>query len=118
MFFVFHGNLENSKSVGTNNLIKEFAEIVTSPDDILMKYGIIEKTDEIDKLEENINDEYDIPKEYKEVYKVIKKDPIEINQILKLIKIDLKDLMIKLTMLELSGKIKKISGNRYVRGDD
>ena len=42
---------------------------------------------------------------------------MEINQILKLIKIDLKDLMTKLTMLELSGKIKKISGNRYVRGD-
>ena len=118
MCFAFHGNLGNSKSVGTNNLIKEFAEIVTSPDDILMKYGIIEKTDEIDKLEENINDEYDIPKEYIDVYRVIPKDPIDVNQILKILKINLKDLMIKLTMLELSGKIKKISGNRYVRGDD
>ena len=40
MCFAFHGNLGNSKSIGTNNLIKEFAEIVTSPDDILKKYEI------------------------------------------------------------------------------
>ena len=118
MCFVFRGNLENSKSVGTNNLIKEFAEIVTSPDDILMKYGIIEKTDETVNIEVNINDEGNIPKEYIDVYRVITKEPIEINQILKILKINLKDLMIKLTMLELSGKIKKIAGNRYVRGDD
>ena len=117
MYFVFRGNLGNSKSVGTNNLIKEFAEIVTSPEDILMKYGIIEKTDEIASIEENTNDEYDIPKEYIDVYRVITQDPIDANQILKILKINLKDLIIKLTMLELSGKIKKIAGNRYVRGD-
>lgn len=117
-YFVFHGNLGNSKSIGTNNLIKEFAEIVTSPDDILKKYGIIEKIEENVNIEKNINDEYDIPKEYIEVYRVITKEPIDVNQILKIIKINLKDLMIKLTMLELNGKIKKIAGNRYIRGDD
>ena len=116
MCFVFHGNLGNSKSIGTNNLIKEFAEIVTSPDDILKKYGIIEKIEETANIEKNIN--VDITKEYIEVYRVITKEPIDVNQILKIIKINLKDLMIKLTMLELKGKIKKIAGNRYIRGDD
>ena len=40
-YFVSLGNLSNSKSVGTNNLIKEFAFITTEPEDILSYFGFI-----------------------------------------------------------------------------
>ena len=41
---------------------------------------------------------------------------ISINDIVKLSHRSLKEVMAKLTILELEGKIQKISGNRYKRG--
>ena len=101
MFFVFLGNLGNSKSLGTNNLIKEFAHIVTTPEDILVKYGFLEPCkDYMDKAKDT-NQVDNIPKEYVDIFKVITEEPI----------------VSRLTMLELEGKIKKVAGNRYVKGD-
>lgn len=116
MFFVSHGSLDNPKSMGTNNLIKEFAEIVTEPEDILKKYEIIAS-----KIEETnlslIGENIDIPEEYKKIYQFIGKTPISIDELIRKSKLNLKEVMQKLTMLELEGKINKISGNRYIRGE-
>lgn len=111
MFFAFHGSLDNPKSIGTNNLIKEFAEIVTNPEDILKKYGI-NNNEKILKL---IDERQDIPEEYKEIYQIIKNIPIDTNEIIRKSTLSLKEVMQKLTILELEGKIRKISGNRYIR---
>lgn len=111
-FFVSHGSLDNNKSIGTNNLIKEFAQIVTEPEDILEKYGLIDTKQSMLQ----INEILDVPEEYREIYKIITEKPIEIDEIVRKLNQDLKEVMQKLTMLELEGKIKKISGNRYIRG--
>ncbi len=111
MFFVFLGSLDNNKSIGTNNLIKEFAQLVTEPKDILKKYGLIGTEQNKCQIDETLN----IPEEYREIYKIITEKPIEINEIARKLEQDLKEVMQKLTMLELEGKIKKISGNRYIR---
>ena len=117
MFFVFLGNLGNSKSLGTNNLIKEFAHIVTTPEDILVKYGFLEPCkDYMDKAKDT-NKVDNIPKEYVDIFKVITEEPIDIDDIIHKTKLDLKTLISRLTMLELEGKIKKVAGNRYVKGD-
>ena len=116
MFFVFHGSLDNPKSVGTNNLIKEFAQILTTPEDILLKYGLIDHSENIPIITKELNIEKDIPKEYIEIYKVIDEKAIDITEIARKSNTDLKTVMSKLTMLELEGKIKKVSGNRYIRG--
>jgi len=113
-FFVFRGSLDNPKSIGTNNLIKEFAEIVTNPKDILKKYGMTEYNNK----EENssfICEKQDIPDEYKQIYQIVKNKPIDIDEIIRKSTFGLKEVMQKLTILELEGKIKKISGNRYIR---
>lgn len=112
-FFAFRGSLDNNKSTGTNNLIKEFAQIVTDPEDILRKYGLII----IEQNECQIDETIDIPEEYREIYNIITEKPIEIDEIAIKTGIELKKVMQKLTMLELEGKIKKISGNRYIRGE-
>lgn len=113
MYIVFHGSLDNSKSVGTNKLIKDGAKLVLSPKDIISNYNFLRK------IEKPINkmkfDEIDIEEEYKEVYNVITNDPLDINTIMKLSKIDLKELMPKLTALELEGKIQKVYGNKYMK---
>jgi len=118
MYFVFLGSLDNSKSVGTNNLIKEFAQIVTRPEDILLKYGLIEELTERKEDIEKKDIKPDIPNEYLDIYKLITNNPIDINDIVKRGNIDLKTAMSKLTILELEGKIKKVAGNRYIKGDD
>lgn len=113
MFIVFHGSLDNLKSVGTNNLIKEFAKIVTKPEDIIVNYKFLHK---IKKDNLKINESFDVvSKEFKDIYKIIGENPIDIDSIVRQSKINLKEVISKLTMLEIEGKIRRISGNRYVR---
>lgn len=113
MFFAYHGSLDNSKSVGTNKLIKEFAKIATCPQDIIMNYSFLHKIENV--TEKSTYIEEDILPEYIGIYKVITEEPIDINDIAKCINMKLKELMPKLTMLELEGKIIKVQGNRYKR---
>jgi predicted Rossmann fold nucleotide-binding protein DprA/Smf involved in DNA uptake len=113
MFFVYHGSLDNSKSIGTNALIKEFAKIATCPEDIVSNYSFLHKNENI--TENNTYIKENILPEYKDIYKVITEEPIDINDIAKCSNIKLKELMPKLTILELEGKIIKVHGNRYKR---
>ncbi len=114
MYFVFHGSLDNGKSIGTNNLIKEFAKIVTEPEDILKEYGLITESAE-EKEKKLIDESYDIPEEYREIYQIIKDTPVDVNEIVRQGKFNLKEVMQKLTMLELEGRVRRVSGNRYIR---
>ena len=111
--FVFHGNLENPKSIGTNNLIKKGAKLVTSPKDIIINYKFLHKNTK--DIKQKIIDNVDIGEEYKNIYNIITTEPIDINEITKLSKNNLKETITKLTVLEIEGKIKKVAGNRYVR---
>ena len=106
------GSLDNPKSIGTNKLIKEFAKIVLSPNDVLENYKFLHKKDKI--ITTNIQS---IPKEYEGIYENITDIPISTNEIAKKINADLKEIISKLTMLELDGKIRKIAGDRYIRSE-
>ena len=112
MFFVYLGSLDNPKSVGTNNLIKEFAKIATCPEDIIKNYDFLHILEE-NKL--NLVTECDVEEEFKDIYKLIVDKPIDINDIVKLTNKSLQEVMQKLIILEIEGKVKKIAGNRYIR---
>jgi len=112
--FCIPGSLDNCKSVGTNRLIKQFAQIVISPADILEEFGIDVK-EEYSYKQKDIEK---IPTEYRKIYNLIQYNPIYINDIAIKSKMDLKELIPQLTMLELNGKITKISGNRYIRSNE
>lgn len=117
MFFAFLGSLDNPKSIGTNKLIKEFAKIATEPEDIIMNYKFLHKIEK-EKLKKNfepVDELNEISEEYRKIYKIITSNPIEINDIVKLSNMNIKEIMPKLTMLELEGKIKKVAGNRYIK---
>ncbi len=121
---LFHGSLDNSKSVGTNNLIKEFAKIATKPKDIIKNYEFLHKVENkiqrvnketsIDEFQKN-NKENEMEEEEKCIYKIITDNPVDINSIAKLSTLNAKDVMQKLTMLELQGKIKRTAGGRYIK---
>ena len=114
--FCIPGSLDNPKSVGTNKLIKDFAKIVTEPKDIIRNYPFLHRVEKRKKEWKQKEEQNEIPKEYQEIYKNITETPIDINNIVKLSHRSLKEVMAKLTILELEGKIQKISGNRYKRG--
>lgn len=106
--FCIPGSLDNSKSIGTNKLIKDFAKLVTSPEDIIKNYEFLHKI-ELEKPKEK--------EEENEILKLIKEDPINIDDIVKLSNKNIKEIISEITILELDGKIERLPGNMYIRGE-
>lgn len=112
MFFVYRGSLDNPKSVGTNVLIKEGAKIAITPQDIIENYTFLNKLpDAVNKTV--IDEDQEIPEEYKAIYNMLSKDAKDLNEIAKNSNLPLNEVISKLTMLELEGKVKKLPGNKY-----
>ena len=138
----FHGSLDNPKSKGTNNLLKEIAKITTDPKDIIQNYDFLHKVEnkikKVDKKdafqgleketsmniferfeeETSMNIFEELDENLRSIYKIITNNPIDINTIAKKSNFSTKDVMQKLTMLELQGMIKRTSGGRYIRKED
>ena len=110
--FCIPGSLDNIKSLGTNILIQKGYKMAISPNDIISNYNFLERKKERKK---NKVKKEQVPKEYKDLYGIIDDEPKDIDYIMKKTKINLSELMVKLTMLELEGKIKKVAGNRYIK---
>ena len=106
--FCIPGSLDNKKSVGTNNLIKKGAKLVTCVEDIIENYNFLHKfklvKQEIKSIEED-----------NEFLKILSETPIELNEICKKVNLSLSEVMSELTLLELDKKIKKIPGNRFIK---
>ena len=109
--FVLPGDIGKERSHGTNKLILDGAELVTSPKDIAQFYEMWEEK-EVKELKENkpsVNDEF------KNVYDLILDIPISFDEIIELTKIGRERLSEILLMLELDGFIKKERSKKYVR---
>ena len=140
--FCIPGSLDNSKSNGTNKLIKEGAFITTDVKDIIDKYKWIKKVrkestiiEEIkmediketnSKKEDNKSSNYkrrkkDVKKEeaidekYRNIYDLIPKEGININDMITENRLNLAEVMEKITMLEIMGKVKRKAGNKYFK---
>ena len=108
--FCIPGNLENKYSVGTNNLIKKGANILTCIDDITEIYPFIsnEKTSITQKK---------VPDEYKKVYDAITDIAISIEELKMQTRLDTVTLNSQLSMLELEGYIEELPGGCYIRNE-
>ena len=107
MYFVYLGSLDNPKSIGTNKLIKDFAKIATAPEDIVKNYSFLHKI-ELEPIKQE---------EKNEILKLITDDPINIDDIVKLSNKNIKEIISEITILELDGKIERLPGNMYIRGE-
>ena len=103
--FAVPGNIFSHQSIGTNHLIKEGAIPVTDINDILSAFGIFPKKENLEKIKNEITD----PDE-KIIYKIINHEPLPLDKIAKISKIDTKIISGKLSLMELKGFIKKIGG--------
>lgn len=93
--------------VGTNNLIKEGAMLVTNSNEILTQIG--ENVEE--DIEENEKIELKIPDDYKEIYGKLQEGKIEINELARFSNKMIAQINQKLTLMELDGLIEILPGN-------
>lgn len=108
--FCVPSNLGTTTGVGTGRLIQEGAKLVLSPNDILLELGITEEKEEcIEEKEVKVNEEY------KEIYNVLSRIPINVNEICKRTNKNIIEVNTTLTMLELEGLVKQVGVNEFVK---
>ena len=106
--FCLAHSINEKQGVGTNRMIQQGAYLVTSPDYILNYFGYEKKV-------QIFQEEIKVEKYYEDIFRIIKNDPISIDEICILSKENIKDVNYKITMLEIDGLIKQVDGKRYVR---
>ena len=125
--FCIPGRIGDKTAIGTNNLIKKGAKLVTNVNEILIELG--EETIDIPKTNKNIKEQKNektrlkkegkenrkarqkIEKQYENIYKLLQKSQMDINEIARVLKMNISDLNIKLTMMEIEGFIEVLPGN-------
>ena len=93
---------------GTNELIKNGSKLVTKVEDILIEYPQIKFKKKLLKEKEK-----QVPKELEKVYKCIKNEPANINQIVRKTKMSIQDISYKIMLLQLENLIEELPGQVY-----
>ena len=108
--FAVPGSIFSGNSVGTNNLIRLGAKLVSKTADILEELNL-ESVAEIKKAREIIPDN----EEEKIILENLSPDePIQIDKLARIIKMNIPALSGLLTLMEIKGKVKNVGGMRYV----
>lgn len=102
LVFCIPGSLDNKKSIGTNRLIQNGANLVTKVEDIIENYNLQKK------IKIGIKDE---------ILDILSDKPIDFNELLKNSNLKINEFMAKITMLELEGYIKRLPGNRISKNE-
>lgn len=108
--FALPGSLDSKYSVGTNNLIKDGANLITEAVDILKSYPQFKKYEV--KNCKNIN----IKKEYKNIFSVIFFDKyLSLEEIIKKTGMPTREVITQLTLMELEDLVEVQIGKGYRR---
>ncbi len=102
-------NLDAKNGAGINELIKDNAKIVVSPNQII---GDLNK--EIKEL--NTTENLKIPQKYNKIYQILKTATTREEIAIKLNK-NIEEINSLLTIMEIEGYIKQIAGNSFVRNN-
>lgn len=116
--FCIPNSLENKKGEGTNRLLKKDGILVTDANDILEYYNMKKiKQISIEEIETSVGMSIarpiEIKPEYQEIYKIINKGEININQLSRETNINIAELNSLLLMMQLEGLITEKTGNNY-----
>lgn len=112
--FAFPGNIFSKNSVGTNELIKDGAYLITSYKDILDFYGISEDKEEIKKINLQILEKIDNLSDIeKNIYELITIEGTTVEFIIGKTKLEYGTVLSNLTFLEIKGLIKRIPGQKF-----
>lgn len=114
--FCIPNSLDNPKGIGTNELLKKDAILVTNIEDILYTLNLENmKQISIEEFQESkLENKKEIKEEYKKIYNILSDTPMHINDICKKLKINIQDASSTLLMMEMEGLIKNVTGNQYI----
>ncbi len=104
------GLLSNPNTQGTHKLLKEGAGLVTTSEDIINYLGW-----EAEETPQPLISQNDLTDEESAIVEVVSYEPTNVEKIAKETKININDLMVMLTMLELKGIIKQLPGEIYMK---
>ena len=112
--YAIPGNIFNSQSVGTNELIKDGAKIVTCTEDILIDIyselnQIVPKPKQLTLFTPTNLSEME-----SKIYSELSLEPVLIDSICKKLNIPLTKILETLTILELQGYVKQLPGQKYI----
>ncbi len=110
--FSIPGRISDQLSVGTNQLIKYGAQIVTSPEDILEYYNIGLNSDVISSKTGKF---VELKEEEKRVFDVLSLEPTHISSLSDKLSLDIGNLMKALIQLEKMRLVVQTSKNFYIR---
>lgn len=107
--FAIPGRLDSKYGVGVNKLIQEGAILVTEIEDIVKHYPHI-----INKKWKNINQTKEIKKEYMQIYNLLRKNAMGIEELMMEVEDrNIREVMSLLTKMEIDGIIKQEIGVGY-----
>ncbi len=109
--FCIPGNIDSKNAIGTAMLIQNGAKLVLTPQEILDYIGIKSEI----SIKKEVKTKIKIPKEYKEIYKILSNIPININEISRKSNKNIIEVSSVLTMLEINGAIKQVGINEFVK---
>ena len=98
--FAVPGNIDSSLSRGTNRLIKEGAIPLLEPEDIFDELPFLKK----------FHFKQQIPEKFKEIYELLSRAPLTVDQIADELEADISTLMTLLLEMEISGFVRKEGG--------
>lgn len=101
--------------VGTNNLIKVGAKLITSSNELLLAIGEKQITEQI---EEKRTSQIKIKKEYRLLYQALEKGAISSDELAKKLQESIMEINQKLTMMEIEGLIETLPGNMVKRKEE
>lgn len=107
------GSVFSKQSKGTNELIRDGADIFIDMDQLLETLGILKQNDEKDNLKKVFNDT-----KMETIYSVLTDTPTHIDDIIRITNIDISILYELLLEMQLENTIKCIAGSYYVRIND
>lgn len=110
--FALPGKLDSCVGIGVNNMIKKGAILTTQIDDILKCYPQFEKKIRKDTVPLGFACGK-IKNEYKEIYELIKKEDLYLQEILEVTNLDSKNLLKILTKMEIDGILQKDILGKY-----
>lgn len=108
--FAMPGSLDNKYSVGTNNLIKNGAKLVTDAVDILENYPQFINRKVKNECDKKINEEYK-----KIFFNIFSDNFLSIDEIIKKTGMPTREVITKLTLMELEGIVEQEIGKGYRR---
>lgn len=106
--FAVPGPITNETSAGTNNLIKNGATPVTSPEDLFSALGL----DTPAGLRENI--EIDTPTEVEAILLTLLRESRHVDELVAMSTLDASVVNATLSLLELRGRVRHLGGMRYM----